>query len=118
MTSTGTRASLDLVQVGEGWVSGCVNSSVNVEYYSFSVAAQVMNSNGSVFTGPWSDQTLQPVYCTPALPWAMLVLGVTLVILTLLVLVSIVYCCILKKIGQGLDNRDIMPVIFPSNLGS
>jgi len=124
MSSKVTRLGLDLTQVvrQEGWESGCDNSSVYVEYYAFSVRAQVVNSEGDIFTGPWSDQTVQAVYCTPALPWVMLVLGTTLILVIVLCLAATLYCScswymakkvMIKKIGRGLDNREIVPVVIP-----
>jgi len=116
-----TRTVLDLVELGLR-MPGCENSSVYTEYYGFSVMAEVVNDAGSRFSGPWSDTTLQAVYCTPALPWVMLVLVVVAIIITLFCLGCLVYCvtwyrrktAIIKKIGEELDSREIVPVVIPN----
>jgi hypothetical protein len=45
-----------------------------------SLSGMRVNSEEDVFRSPWSDQTVQPLNCSPFLPWAMLVLvlGTTL----------------------------------------
>ena len=61
VTSTVARLSLDQgeVMAEGGWGLGCSNNSVYLEYYSFSVRTEVVNSEGGVFRGPWSDHTVQ-----------------------------------------------------------
>jgi len=127
VSSTVTRLRLDLrkVMAESGWGPGCSNNSVYLEYYSFSVRAEVVNSEGEVFTGPWSEQTVQPVSCTPVLPWAMLVLVLGTTLVVVLAVCACVYCScswfrekkdMIKKIGGELDSREIAVVPPPEEM--
>jgi hypothetical protein len=59
VTSTVARLRLDLGEVMAEWGPWCSKNSVILEYYSFSVRAEVVNSEGDVFRRPLSDQTVQ-----------------------------------------------------------
>jgi len=117
-----TRSSfnLEMIRNTQGWGPDCTNSSVYREFYYFSLRAEVINSEGELFVGPWSTEQEQAVYCTPPLPWVLIVLVATLLPVSLLCMCAMVYgsctwytekLAMIKKIQGGLDSRDIPPVV-------
>jgi len=116
-----TRVKINLEQVSriKSWGPDCANTSEYRQLYYYSVRAVVTNSAGEQFVGPWSVEQVQPVYCSPPLPWVMIVLVATLLPVCLLCLCATVYgscswyrekLAMIKKIQGGLDSREIGPV--------